>query len=72
MEREDEIRAIAYRIWEEGGRRDGQDFDCWLTAEAIWNAQQKNKTGSTGDEAESKQTGSRGTHRTLVLKMLGH
>ena len=72
MEREDEIRVIAYRIWEEGGRCDGRDFDNWLMAETIWKAQEENETISTGAKKKSKKTGSRGTHQTLVKKMLGH
>jgi hypothetical protein len=36
MEREEEIRLIAYRIWEEEGRPQALDFDHWLKAEAMW------------------------------------
>ena len=72
MEREEEIRAIAYRIWEEEGRRDGRDFDNWLTAESIWSAQQENGAVSASDETKpEEQTGARGTHQNLILKMLG-
>jgi hypothetical protein len=36
MEREDQIRLIAYRIWEEEGRQNGRDCDHWFRAEAVW------------------------------------
>ncbi len=34
--REDEIRSIAYQIWQEEGCPDGRDVDHWLMAETIW------------------------------------
>jgi hypothetical protein len=36
MSKEDEIRLIAYRIWEEEGCRDGHDCEHWFRAEALW------------------------------------
>ena len=36
MGRDDEIRIIAYRIWEEGNRSHGRNIEHWLKAEAIW------------------------------------
>ena len=41
MAREDEIRLIAYRIWEEEGCVDGQDCEHWFQAETIWEQDQK-------------------------------
>jgi hypothetical protein len=38
MGREDEIRLIAYRIWEEGCPN-GRDCEHWYKAEVIWNQQ---------------------------------
>lgn len=35
MQHNEEIRLIAYRIWEEQGRPDGRDLEHWLKAEAI-------------------------------------
>ena len=46
MGREEEIRVIAYRIWEEEGRGHGHKVDQWLRAEAIWEARYKPKTAS--------------------------
>ena len=38
MQHNEEIRLIAYRIWEEQGRPDGRDLEHWLKAEVIWQA----------------------------------
>lgn len=38
MEREDEIRQMAYLLWEQEGRPEGHDFETWARAEAAWNA----------------------------------
>ena len=53
MGREDEIRLIAYRIWEEEGYCDGHDCEHWLKAEVIWEEKQKNKAASI-DQSEIK------------------
>ena len=39
-DREEEIRLIAYRIWEEESRPHGRDWEHWRKAEAIWQDQQ--------------------------------
>ena len=36
MGKEDEIKIIAYRIWEEEGYRHGHDVEHWFKAEIIW------------------------------------
>lgn len=54
MEREDEIRLIAYRIWEEEGCLDGYDCEHWFRAEVIWE-QQKQQAPAKSMETESKQ-----------------
>ena len=41
MRNDDEVRAIAYHIWEEEGRPSGRDLDHWLKAEAIWNEREE-------------------------------
>jgi hypothetical protein len=49
MVREDEIKLIAYRIWEEEGCCQGRDIDHWVRAELIWEQQQNpNKEAQTG------------------------
>jgi len=39
MDRENDIREIAYQLWEQDGRADGRALDYWLTAEALWTRQ---------------------------------
>jgi Protein of unknown function (DUF2934) len=36
MNRDEEIRQIAYRLWQEEGCPDGYEVQHWLTAETIW------------------------------------
>jgi hypothetical protein len=43
MAKEDEIRLIAFNIWEQEGCIHGKDCDHWFRAEAIWEEQQKPK-----------------------------
>ncbi|MBI2858219.1 MAG: DUF2934 domain-containing protein [Chloroflexi bacterium] len=81
MGREDEIRAIAYRIWEEEGRCDGNDLEHWSKAEAIWGEKRKTEAASVDTGAKSKQTTKQdrkdrttaphGIHHDLIRKVLG-
>lgn len=41
MAKEDEIRLIAYNIWEKEGCINGKECEHWFRAEAIWEEQQK-------------------------------
>ena len=36
MNRDEEIRQAAYKLWQEEGCPDGYDVQHWLRAEAIW------------------------------------
>jgi hypothetical protein len=54
MGREDEIRLIAYSIWEEEGCLDGRDCEHWVRAEAIWEDNQKPKRVAKSGDIESK------------------
>ena len=40
--REDEIRMIAFHIWEDENRPDGRAMEHWLKAEKIWEGKQNN------------------------------
>ena len=40
MERENEIKLIAYQIWEEEGCCEGRDMDHWIKAEVVWKQKQ--------------------------------
>ncbi len=46
MGREDEIRLIAYQMWQEADCCHGRDVDHWLKAEMIWEARQKEQTAA--------------------------
>ncbi len=41
MEREDEIRMIAYALWVQEGHNHWRALEHWLRAEAIWEQNQK-------------------------------
>jgi hypothetical protein len=43
-ERDEQIRELAYRIWQEEGYPYGQEVQHWLKAEVIW--QEKNRPKS--------------------------
>ncbi len=53
MGREDEIRFIAYTLWEEEGYPSGRDCDHWYRAEIIWEEKQKPRTTSKSSTKES-------------------
>lgn len=53
MEREDEIRSLAYSLWEQEGHQEGRDYEYWLRAEAIWTEQNPESTEKSS-RAKSK------------------
>jgi hypothetical protein len=55
MAKEDEIRLIAYKIWEEEGCIDGLDCEHWYRAETIWDQQQKQKSAPVTSKPETRQ-----------------
>ena len=58
MGREDEIRLIAYSIWEEESCPDGRDCEHWFRAQAIWEEQNKKaaaKSATTKPKQPVKQ-----------------
>lgn len=52
MGKEEEIKLIAYKIWEEEGCLDGHDCEHWFRAEVIWEQQQKQETVKQGINAK--------------------
>ncbi len=52
MGREDEIKLIAYAIWEEASCPDGRDCEHWLMAETIW--EQRGKSGAAASEGAAR------------------
>lgn len=54
MDREEEIKVIAYGIWEKQGCADGCALDHWLKAEFFWTERQSAKTFPPVDNDKSK------------------
>ena len=59
MAKDDEIRLIAYNIWEQQGCPAGKDCENWIKAESIWDnreksilRQQRNLHGFPGREQQ--------------------
>jgi hypothetical protein len=64
MDREEEIRLIAYNIWQEEGCIDGQTHEHWLRAELIWESRQKPKTSVV----KKKTTGKKKSIKKKTIK----
>lgn len=56
MGREDEIRLIAYNIWEEESCPNGRDCEHWFKAEAIWEELSKKTVANTVKSDPKKVT----------------
>ena len=54
MAREDEIKVIAYHIWQEEDCCQGHAAEHWLKAEIIWEEKQKLKTGFNNPPVQLK------------------
>jgi hypothetical protein len=54
MGREDEIRMIAYCIWEGQNYCNGNEIENWLKAEEMWEQSQKGNPASKNTKARSK------------------
>jgi hypothetical protein len=54
MGREDEIRLIAYSIWEQESCPDGRNCEHWFRAEAIWEERNK-KAAAKSDTTKPRQ-----------------
>jgi hypothetical protein len=61
MGREDEIRLIAYSIWEEESCPNGRDCEHWFRAELIWEQKQKQKAVAKRTETRLKQAAKQGS-----------
>ena len=44
IERDEQIRELAYRIWQEEGYPHGYEVQHWLKAEAIWQEKHRPKS----------------------------
>jgi Protein of unknown function (DUF2934) len=58
--RDEEIRQLAYRFWQQEGSQDGYEVQHWLKAEAIWQEKHrpkiKPKQPKTLNRAKSRKT----------------
>lgn len=70
MAREDEIRILAYRIWEETGCQHGHDCEHWITAEVLWEQNQKKKAASTGNKTQLKPAAKQAKKATTAGKKI--
>ncbi|MDD2778526.1 MAG: DUF2934 domain-containing protein [Methanocellales archaeon] len=68
MRREEEIRLIAYSIWEQEGFCDGRDIEHWLRAEAIWEEKQKCMPQPESAKAEAVKATARQKSRAAKKK----
>ena len=55
MEREEEIRRLAYSIWEKEGYPHGRDIEHWLKAETIWQGKYSDEDNEREKHPEQKQ-----------------
>jgi len=51
MDRENDIKLIAYQIWEEEGCPDGRDCQHWIIAETIWEKKNGKKAAAPRKQA---------------------
>jgi hypothetical protein len=65
--REDEIRLIAYSMWEQQGCTNGKDCEHWLSAEAIWEEHQKPKATAANIKTQPTQVAKK-TNRDKAAK----
>jgi hypothetical protein len=61
IERDAEIRELAYGFWQEEGYRHGYDVQHWLKAEAIW----REKYGPKSKPKRSKPVKKKKSRKTL-------
>jgi hypothetical protein len=54
MAKEDEVKVLAYNIWEQQGCPSGRDCEHWFLAENIWE-QKKQKTSANNTSAKTKR-----------------
>jgi hypothetical protein len=67
MAKEDEIRLIAYDIWEQEGYVNGKDCEHWFRAAAIWENRQKPKAIATNTKTHPKQIAQK-TNKYMAAK----
>lgn len=60
VNRDEDIRQLAYRLWQEEGCPEGRDIEHWLRAQMIWeeinHSQSKPKRSRASKGRKAKQT----------------
>jgi hypothetical protein len=64
IDRDAEIRELAYRLWQEEGCPQGYDVQHWLKAEAIW----REKYGPKSKPKRSKPVKKKKSRKTADAK----
>jgi hypothetical protein len=57
--REEEVKLIAYNIWQQQGCPNGRDCEQWFMAESIW--EEKQKAAGKNSKAEAEKNKKPGT-----------
>jgi hypothetical protein len=68
MERDDEVKCIAYNIWQSEGCPSGCDYEHWFRAESIWEEQQEKPAASSQKQQSRKTTKPRAKAATTRKK----
>jgi hypothetical protein len=53
IDRDEEIRQLAYRLWQESGCPNGSDLQHWLKAQELW--QEKHRPKNRTKPAKAKK-----------------
>jgi hypothetical protein len=61
IEAQEQIRKLAYRIWQAEGYPHGYDVQHWLKAEAMWQEEHRPKSKPKQSKPLTKRTKSRKT-----------
>ena len=56
VERDEQIRELAYRIWQEEGYPHGYEVQHWLKAEALWLEEHRARTAPKQTKATAKKS----------------
>lgn len=62
--REQEIRQLAYKLWQDAGCPHGQDVTYWLTAESLWLDEQSRQVAQRAKAPRGRKKSSKGLAST--------
>jgi hypothetical protein len=58
--REQEIRQLAYKLWQDAGCPHGHDVTYWLTAESLWLDKQRRQVAKPAKAPKGRKKSSKG------------